>query len=211
MLLEALGIRKAFALRPVLRGVDLTVAPGEVVALLGPNGCGKSTLLRIVATLLRPDAGQVRIDGIDALREGGAARARIGVLTHQTLLYPELTGRENLRFHADLRGLPDAGARVDAALAMVDLTRRGEDRVRGYSRGMAQRLSLARALLHRPRLLLLDEPYTGLDQASAARLSDTLGAFAADGGGIVLSTHELGRGMEAVTRRVQLGPGGGAA
>ena len=144
------------------------------------------------------------IDGIDALARGGDARARIGVVLHHTMVYPDLTGRENLRFHAELRGLNDSAARITAALEQVDLIRRADDLARAYSRGMAQRLSLARALLHEPVLLILDEPFTGLDQASAARLSALLAEWARAGKAAVMTTHEVGRGMDSVTRALTL-------
>lgn len=206
-MLLAAGIKKGYGLRPVLRGAGLRVDGGEVVAVLGANGSGKSTLLRVFATLLRPEAGALSLCGIDALAQPAEARLRLGALLHSTMVYPDLTGRENLRFHAALRGLAGAEARVKAALDSVDLTRRADDPARTYSRGMAQRLSLARALLHGPALLLLDEPFTGLDQASVARLSAMLVEFARGGGAVVLSTHETGRGMDAVTRRVTLSGG----
>lgn len=206
-MLDAAGIRKRYGLRPVLRGLNLHVGPGEIVAILGANGAGKSTLLRVLATLLRPEAGTLVIDGIDALARGGEARARIGVVLHHTMVYPDLTGRENLRFHAELRGLNDGAARITAALEQVDLTRRADDLARAYSRGMAQRLSLARALLHEPVLLILDEPFTGLDQASAARLSALLADWARAGKAGVMTTHEVGRGMESVTRALTLDGG----
>lgn len=206
-MLDAAGIRKRYGLRPVLRGLNLRVGPGEIVAILGANGAGKSTLLRVLATLLRPEAGTLVIDGIDALARGGDARARIGVVLHHTMVYPELSGRENLRFHADLRGLNDSAARITAALEQVDLIRRADDLARAYSRGMAQRLSLARALLHEPVLLILDEPFTGLDQASAARLSALLADWARAGKAGVMTTHEVGRGMESVTRALTLDGG----
>lgn len=206
-MLDAAGIRKRYGLRPVLRGLNLRVGPGEIVAILGANGAGKSTLLRVLATLLRPEAGTLVIDGIDALARGGDARARIGVVLHHTMVYPELSGRENLRFHAELRGLNDSAARITAALEQVDLIRRADDLARAYSRGMAQRLSLARALLHEPVLLILDEPFTGLDQASAARLSALLADWARAGKAGVMTTHEVGRGMESVTRALTLDGG----
>jgi heme exporter protein A len=206
-MLDAAGIRKRYGLRPVLRGLNLRVGPGEIVAILGANGAGKSTLLRVLATLLRPEAGTLVIDGIDALARGGDARARIGVVLHHTMVYPELSGRENLRFHADLRGLNDSAARITAALEQVDLIRRADDLARAYSRGMAQRLSLARALLHEPVLLILDEPFTGLDQASATRLSALLADWARAGKAAVMTTHEVGRGMDAVTRALTLDGG----
>lgn len=206
-MLDAAGIRKRYGLRPVLRGLNLRVGPGEIVAILGANGAGKSTLLRVLATLLRPEAGTLAIAGIDALARGGEARARLGVVLHHTMVYPDLTGRENLRFHAELRGLSNTEARINAALEQVDLTRRADDLARAYSRGMAQRLSLARALLHEPVLLILDEPFTGLDQASAARLTALLADWARAGKAAVMTTHEIGRGMESVTRSLTLAGG----
>ncbi|MGI8912183.1 MAG: ABC transporter ATP-binding protein, partial [Chloroflexota bacterium] len=161
--IEADRISRRYESGLVLRPLTLQVAAGERVALLGPNGAGKTTLLRLMSTLLRPSAGRLRLFGLDPQRDGVAVRARIGVVAHQSLLHPELTAAENLRYYAGLYDLADTGRRISAALLAVDLSTRANDRVRSFSRGMQQRLALARALQHRPELLLLDEPDAGLD------------------------------------------------
>jgi heme exporter protein A len=189
----------------VLRPLTMRIEPGERVALLGPNGAGKTTLLRLLSTLLQPSSGQLRLFGRDPQREGSAVRAHIGVMAHQSLLHPDLTAAENLRYYAGLYGLVDAGERVGAALQAVDLAARAQDRVRSFSRGMQQRLALARALLHQPELLLLDEPDAGLDVRALDLLprvlagSDALGA--AGGVTLVFTTHQIERAL-ALAQRV---------
>ncbi len=205
-ILEARDIAKAHGLRPVLRGVTLNVAAGEFVAILGANGAGKTTLLRILATLSRPDAGSLAIGGADALRHPGQARRRIGFVSHHSLIYGDLTAAENLRFYADLYDVGHGGdaapvpARIEEALGRVNLAARAHDLARAFSRGMLQRLTIARALLHDPELILLDEPFTGLDQASARALSELLRTLAAGGRALVMTTHEFSRGLDGVTR-----------
>ena len=179
--------------------------------LLGHNGAGKSTLLAILATLLRPSGGEVRYGSATAQTGGAGIRARLGLLGHELQLYPELTAAENLRFFARLYGLRDADRRVDEALALAHLDARADDPVSGFSRGMRQRLALERALLHDPRLLLLDEPFTGLDQASAVTLIARLRALAAGGRIIVLATHDLDLSEGLLTRAVILREGRVAA
>jgi heme exporter protein A len=185
--------------------VSLAVACGEFVAVLGANGAGKTTLLRMLATLSTPTSGALSIDGVDALKHPEQARARIGVVSHQSLVYPDLTAYENLRFHADLHGV-DA-SHIETALRRVNLWQRAHDPARTFSRGMIQRLTIARATLHNPALLLLDEPYTGLDQTSAAALSTLLREAAGAGRAVVMTTHEFGRGLEGVTRAVVIREG----
>jgi heme exporter protein A len=167
---------------------------GRCLAVLGPNGAGKTTLLRMLATLLRPEAGELRIAGHPCPREAMRARRAIGYLGHDPLLYLDLTALQNLELYADLYGIDDAAQRVDAALEDVGLLARAFDPVRGFSRGMAQRLGIARMLLHDPALLLLDEPYAGLD-ASGAALLDRLLGDARGRRGVVLVTHEVERGV----------------
>jgi heme ABC exporter ATP-binding subunit CcmA len=201
-LLDARQLTKFYGLRPILRGVSLTVQSGECLAVLGANGSGKTTLLRMLATLSAPNSGALTIDGVDAIKQPERARAHIGVVSHQSLVYPDLSAFENLRFHAELHGLSDATRRVEDALRRVNLWARAHDPARTFSRGMIQRLTIARATLHDPALLLLDEPFTGLDQPSAATLSGLLREAAGAGRGVIMTTHEFGRGLDGVTRAV---------
>jgi len=188
----------------VLRPLSIRIEPGERVALLGPNGAGKTTLLRLLSTLLQPSSGQLRLFGRDPRREGSAVRSRIGVVAHQSLLHPDLTAAENLRYFAGLYDLVDAGERIGAALQAVDLAARAQDRVRSFSRGMQQRLALARALLHQPELLLLDEPDAGLDVRALDLLPRVLAgsdALGASGVTVIFTTHQIDRAL-ALARRV---------
>jgi len=183
-------VSRNYGRRRALNRVSLTAGAGSITALLGPNGAGKSTLLSIAATLLRPTSGEV-LYGDVSLRDGGAAlRARIGMLGHDLYLYPELTAAENLRFFARVYALPDVERRVDGALAQAGLSDRGDDLVGNFSRGMRQRLALERALIHEPRLVLLDEPFTGLDEASRTALRARLEAVRRAGGIVILTTHD---------------------
>jgi heme exporter protein A len=177
--------------RRALADLTFTAGAGDIVGLLGPNGAGKSTLLAILGTLLAASAGRVEYGDATMVEGGAALRARIGMLGHDLFLYPELTARENLVFFGRLYGVPDVDARVAAALERAGLTARGDDAVSSYSRGMRQRVALERALLHEPRLLLLDEPFTGLDQASAAALVTRLRHEQRRGVITLLATHDL--------------------
>jgi heme ABC exporter ATP-binding subunit CcmA len=200
----AQGLRRDFAGVPVLAGVDLTVDAGEVVVLLGSNGAGKTTLLRVLATLLRPSGGRLTLFGEDASRRPPAARRRLGYVGHESACYPDLTGRENLEFHADLHGVPEPARRIDELLGWAGLEDAARRPVRVYSRGMVQRLALARAFLHGPELLLLDEPFSGLDPAAVGRLEAMLGELRRGGHAIVLSTHDLDRVAGIATRVAML-------
>lgn len=186
-LLAMYAVGKRYASVTALRGVDLELAAGQSLAILGPNGAGKSTLLRIMAGLAHPSSGRVQFS------DGKPHRSRVGYLGHATLLYPELTARENLVFAGRLYGIEDPGARADRLLDEEGLGGVAQRRARGFSRGMAQRLSIARARVHAPELLLLDEPFTGLDEPSAQRLALRLEGLADEGHGLVLATHEIGR------------------
>jgi heme exporter protein A len=159
------GLGRDYGDRPALAGVDLELPEGASLAVLGPNGSGKSTLLRVLATLLRPSRGEVRVLGCSLPGESWKLRGRVGYLGHQPLLYEDLTGRENLHFQARLYGLDDetAAARIESDLEILGMRRRADYRVSDYSAGMKQRIAIARAVLHRPRLLLLDEPDSNLD------------------------------------------------
>ena len=198
---------KWFGLNPALQNLSLRIDRGEFVVLLGRNGAGKSTLLQVMARLVQPNRGQVRICGVDVRQDPERGRERIGLVAHQTFLYPGLTARENLRLHARLHGLEGAGERVAAALKDAGLNLSADRPVRGFSRGMQQRLAIARASLHRPELVLLDEPFTGLDLEAAELLSERLRQWAAAGRTIVMATHNLEQGLQGVTRWILLDRG----
>jgi heme exporter protein A len=169
----------------------LTADAGEIVGLLGPNGAGKSTLLAILATLLSPSSGEVRYGGRTAAELGGRLRGSLGFVAHELQLYPELTARENLEFFARLYGAVDPVERASAALLAARLETRADEAVAGFSRGMRQRLALERSLLHDPGLVLLDEPFTGLDDASSGRLQERLRGLRVRGAIVLLATHDL--------------------
>ncbi len=194
--LEVRGLTKTFGRRWALRGVDLKVREGTFLSIFGPNGAGKSTLIRILATLSKPTAGEILFGGLDLKDDPVAVRRHLGVVTHQILLYGDLTAYENLRFYGRLYEVPKAEARIEEMASLVGLQERLHDRVRSLSRGMQQRLSIARALLHDPRFLLLDEPETGLDQASLEMLSQVLRHSAQGQRTIIMTTHNLPRGLE---------------
>ena len=194
------GLMKQYGFNPVLRGVNLHVQPGEFVTLVGPNGASKSTLMRIVATLLKPTAGEVKIGGWLMPQFSSRVRRHIGLVSHQTLLYGDLTAAENLLFFAKLYQLDNSQERVTQALKRVGLAARERDAVRTFSRGMMQRLTLARATLHEPDVLLLDEPYTGLDQDASTLLDSLLQREAANGRTILMITHDLVHGLNLCDR-----------
>jgi heme exporter protein A len=184
-------VSRNFGRRRALAGISFSAEAGQLIALLGANGSGKSTLLSIAATLLAPTSGEVRYGEATARDAGPALRRRIGVLGHDLYLYQELTAVENLRFFSDLYGLDDPERRVREALEHAALVDRADDPVHTYSRGMRQRLALERALLHDPRLLLLDEPFTGLDDVSAAALRERLSEIRRRGAIVIVTTHDL--------------------
>lgn len=206
-MIDVRGVEQSYAGKPVLRGVNLQVAAGEFVALFGANGAGKTTLLRILATLARPARGRVVLGGFDLAIDPQALRAVVGFVGHHTMLYPELTAFENLQFYASLYGVEPARSRCDALLEQVGLQRQRAERVRYFSRGMQQRLAIARAILHSPRVLLLDEPHSGLDQIAAAQLDALLQAEAAAGRSVLLVTHDLQRGIALADRVLGLDRG----
>lgn len=184
-------VSRHFGRRRALSRVSLTCEAGTILGLLGPNGAGKSTLLAILSTLLAPTSGRVRYGEHDGRSAGPALRGRLGLLGHDLYLYPELSARENLEFFARLYGLDRARDRVGRALANAGLADRADDAVSGFSRGMRQRLALERALLHGPRLLLLDEPFTGLDDASGHALVRRLRGLRDEGAIVIAATHDL--------------------
>lgn len=184
---------KRFGLKTVLRNLDFDVEPGEFVALLGPNGAGKTTFLRILASLSRPSMGSIAIAGYALPGQASAVRRRLGVVSHQPLLYGDLTAEENLRFYARMYDLPNAEKRLQEVLELVGLANRRRDLVRTYSRGMQQRLAIGRAVLHDPEVILFDEPHTGLDQDACLMLDNVLREVAARGRTVVMTSHDLAR------------------
>jgi heme exporter protein A len=197
---EARAVEKWYGALPAVRGIDLALAPGEFLVIFGPNGAGKSTLLRMLCGAVRPTRGTVRIAGDEVGGEDEGWRRRIGLLSHQTFLYPGLSAAENLDFYARLYGLPDRRARVEEALRSVELADRANDRARTFSRGMQQRLALARTLLHDPEVVFLDEPYTGLDPHASALLRGVLDRLKDGRRTVVLVTHNLSQGLEQADR-----------
>ena len=191
---------KRFGLKTVLRGVDFEVEPGEFVALLGPNGAGKTTFLRILASLSRPSLGEVNIAGYRLPNQAAHVRARLGVVSHLPLLYGDLTAEENLLFYARMYNISNIEARSTEILEMVGLDTRRRDLVKTFSRGMQQRLAIGRAVLHDPQVVLLDEPYTGLDQDASSMLDNVLKTVAAKGRTVVMASHDLARAEDLATR-----------
>lgn len=190
-MIEIRSLTKNFGLKPVLRGVDLAIQPGEFVALVGPNGAGKTTLLRIVASLARPTFGRVRLNGFELPAQADSARHLLGVVSHHPLLYGDLTAEENLRFYGEMYGVPDLQSQTSSVLEQVGLIKRRGDLVRTFSRGMMQRLAIGRAILHSPQVMLFDEPHTGLDQDASAMLDSILRTVAARGRTVLMISHDL--------------------
>lgn len=199
-MIEVRKLVKRFGLKTVLRGLDFHVEPGEFVAILGPNGAGKTTFLRILSSLSRPSLGEVRIAGYQLPAEASHLRRRLGVVSHLPLLYGDLTAEENLRFYGRMYSVPDLSQRISQVLELVGLAPRRRDLVRTFSRGMQQRLAIARAVLHRPEVLLLDEPHTGLDQDASEMLDAVLRQVAADGQTVVMTSHDLARAADLASR-----------
>jgi heme exporter protein A len=198
--LQAEDIRKTFGHFTALAGVTLNVQRGEFLTLFGRNGAGKTTFLKIASTLVRATYGKLWIQGIDIREEPEQARRHIGFLSHNTYLYRDLNPVENLRFFAQLYGVPDAEQRIQLLLDRVGLRRRVSDPVRAFSRGLHQRVGIARVMLHDPSVILLDEPYTGLDANAIETLNVMLDEAIARGKTVVLTTHDLEQGLRAATR-----------
>ena len=193
--IEVSGLEKGYGDLPVLWNLDLSLGWGEFLVLFGANGSGKTTLLRVLSGQVRPDGGSVCIAGYDLRRRPQAARRQVGVVAHSGFLYDDLTCRENLTFYGRLYAIPDIRGRVAQALERVGLSRRADRRVRSLSHGMQKRLSIARAILHRPSLLLLDEPESGLDRESVSALADLLREWTAAGRSVVMTTHNSDLGL----------------
>ncbi len=205
--IEIQGLTKSFGNHLALKGIDLKVRQGETVVIFGPNGAGKTTLIKVLATIMNPTSGRVLVGGLGLKNNAEKIRRRIGVVTHQTFLYGNLTAYENLEFYSRMYDVPRRKERIHEVVAMVEMTSRLYDRVGTLSRGMQQRLSIARSLLHKPAIILLDEPETGLDQLAIAMLWE---ALQTEGGGkrtIILTTHNLERGLELSDRLLILDKG----
>ena len=203
-LIQVTNLTKAFNGRPVLKGVDLVIGNGEFVTIVGPNGAGKTTLLRILSTLSRPSSGKVTVRGIEMGKDSNEIRRCIGYVPHQTLLYDDLTAYENLKFYARMYDVPDREQRINYLAEQMGLSSRLHQMVRTLSRGTQQRLSIVRALLHDPAILLLDEPETGLDQEAVALLIRVL--HTADRT-VIMTSHHLERGIQLCDRVIILASG----
>lgn len=206
-MIEIERLVKSFGRKAVLKTIDLSVPAGQSVALFGPNGAGKTTLIRIIAGLSKASAGRVVLGGVDVGRANDALRRYIGVVSHNPLVYDSLTGEENLKFFGRMYDVPGLPQRIDEVLERVGLKVRRKDVVRTYSRGMIQRLAIARAILHDPPILLLDEPDTGLDQQAADMLRTLLTELGSSDRTVLLTTHSLERGIEWADRALILNSG----
>ncbi len=198
--ITASTIIKRFGHKQVLRKLDFSVQQGEFVAFLGPNGAGKTTFLRILASLSKPNFGVVKIAGYQLPIQAAAVRQKLGVVSHQPLLYGDLSAEENLNFYAKLYGVAERGERISQILKMVGLEKRRRDLVRTFSRGMQQRLAIGRSILHDPEVLLLDEPHTGLDQDASNMLDEILTRVATQGRTVVMTSHDLPRVANLASR-----------
>lgn len=193
-------LRKTYGPVEALSGLDLRVDHGAFLTIFGPNGAGKTTLMKVLSTLTRPTEGTALVSGKDVVRDAAEVRKRVGVISHNTYLYAQLSGIENLEFYARMYRLQEGRKRALALLAKMDLSKRMHDRVATYSRGMQQRLSVARALLHDPELLLLDEPYTGLDQHASRVLAEVLDGLRDGTRTVIMTTHNLQEGLTGCDR-----------
>jgi len=198
--IEVRNLRRSFGPLPAVDGVDLVVRPGQFITIFGPNGAGKTTLLRLLCGLLKPTQGEIRLMGLSPLKNGREVKRRIGFIAHSPFLYGGLSARENLIFYARLYSLPGAAERASERLREVGLMTRADDPVRTFSRGMQQRLTIARALLHDPEVVFLDEPYTGLDQQASRMLRSLLDAIRGRGRTVLMVTHNLEEGLELSSR-----------
>ncbi len=207
MAIQIKGLSKSFGRTTVLRGLDLEVPWGEVLTILGPNGSGKTTLIKILATLTKADSGEVRVAGATTTRSGQRVRRVIGVVTHDTLLYEDLTARENLKFFARMFSLDRIDERIGRAVERMGLSHRLDQKVRTLSHGMKKRFGIARALLHDPAILLMDEPESGLDQEALSLLNAVIADRAGPTRTVVMTTHNLERGLELGDRMAILSKG----
>lgn len=198
--IEVRALTKQFGYKRVLNQVNLGVKKGEFLALFGPNGAGKTTLIRVLSSLMRPTSGEVLVGGHDPKKEGEELRRVIGVISHNTFLYDNLTAFENLKFYGQMYGVQGLKERIEEVLGLAGLRGQMHERVQTFSRGMQQRLSVARAILHEPAILLLDEPHTGLDQNGIQGLKGILEGFRDRGKTMIMTSHDLQRGLEMCSR-----------
>jgi heme exporter protein A len=205
--IEARGLNKKFGYKTALRNVDVFLKEGDSLALFGPNGAGKSTLIQVMCTLLQPTSGTVRIAGYEARRDREALHQIIGLIAHQTFLYPHLTAFENLKFYGAMYRVARLNNRIGAVLDLVGLSDNRNDRVQNFSRGMQQRLSIGRAIIHDPKIMFLDEPFTGLDQQGSGELTKLIRQFRDQGKTIILASHHLHLGLELCERAAILKSG----
>lgn len=199
-LIEIKGLVKEFGYKKVLKGINLNLNKGDFLTLFGPNGAGKTTLLKTVATIINPSRGEVVINGHKLTENAIEVRRRVGFVSHNPLLYEDLTPEENLKFYAMMYRIQKAQEKIDSLLKKVGLFHRKYDVVRTFSRGMLQRLAIARTLLHDPEILLLDEPYTGLDPGASFMLDDILSNLKKEGHTFLMTSHDLERGYTLATR-----------
>jgi len=205
--IEIKGLTKSFGDQLALRGIDLEVEQGESVVIFGPNGAGKTTLIKVLATIMNPSSGHILIDGLNPKKNAEEIRRRIGVVTHQTFLYSNLTAYENLEFYARMYDVPGRKERIHELASITGMTSRLRDRVSALSRGMQQRISIARSLLHKPTIMLLDEPETGLDRQVISMVWEALEMEGHRKRTIILTTHNLERGLEVGERMMILAQG----
>lgn len=197
---EVRQLTKSFGANRALRGIDLKIKPAESLVIFGPNGAGKTTLIKILSTIMNPSSGKVLIDGLSLKDNAEEVRRKIGIVSHQTFLYSNLTAYENLEFYSRMYDVPKRKERIQEVAALVGMTSRLQDRVGTLSRGMQQRVSIARSLLHKPAIMLLDEPETGLDQQATSMLWEALQAEGGEKRTIIHTTHSLERGLELCDR-----------
>jgi heme exporter protein A len=205
--IEARGLTKKFGHKTALRNVDICLKEGDSLALFGPNGAGKSTLIQVLCSLMQPTAGRVRIAGYDTRRDRQALHQIIGLIGHQTFLYPQLTAYENLKFYGAMYGVCQINDRISEILEIVDLSDYRNDTVENFSRGMQQRLSIGRAIVHDPRIMFLDEPFTGLDPQGREDFIKLIMQFRDQGKTIIMASHHLHLGLELCSRAAILKKG----
>jgi heme exporter protein A len=205
--IEARGLVKKFGHKTALRNVDIVLTEGDSLALFGPNGAGKSTLIQVLCSLLQPTSGSVRIAGYEARRDREALHQIIGLIGHQTFLYPDLTASENLKFYGAMYGVPRLNDRILEVLDLVGLSDFRKDVVQNFSRGMQQRLSIGRAIIHDPMIIFLDEPFTGLDQQGSEDFKKLILQFRDQGKTVIMASHHLHLGLELCDRAAILKSG----